>query len=108
MLKFEKFFAITMFFLLLLTVGTMYLSYIRGEGLIRPEALVFYTIIFIGYAYTLKYVWGREVQVELEQAEKEKQLALQEAAKHKEELEKIKKEFEEFKRKILEQSKKEN
>lgn len=107
MLKFEKFFAVTFGFLLLLTVGTMYLSVIRGEGLIRPEALVFYTIVFIGYAFTLRYVWGREVKVELEQAELEKKLALEEAQKHKEELEKIKKEFEEYKKKILQEAKKE-
>jgi hypothetical protein len=83
----------------------MYLSTLKGEGLIRPVALIFYTAVFIGYALTLKYVWSKDIQVELEQAEMEKKMALEEAQKHKDELEKIKKEFEEFKRKITEESK---
>ncbi len=100
MIKFEKFFAITFLFLIVIAVGFMYFSIFVGEGVIRSEAVVFYTIVFIGYAFTLWYVWGKEKKVELEQAMLEKKLAEQEARKHKEELEKIKKEFEEFKKKI--------
>ncbi len=100
MIKFVKFFAITFLFLIVLTVGFMYLSVMKGEGVIRPEAVVFYTIIFLGYGFTLWYVWGKEKKVEIEQAMLEKKLAEEEAQKHKEELERIKKEFEEFKKKI--------
>jgi len=99
-IKFVKFFGITMFFILLMVLATMYLSIFKGEGLVRPVAVVFYTIIFIGYALTLRYVWHKEIQIEIQQARMEAELAKQEAEKHKEELEKIKKEFEEFKRKI--------
>ncbi len=100
MLKFVKFFGITFFFLLVLTVGSMYISILRGEGLIRPEAVVFYTIVFFGYGFTLWYVFHKEKQLEIEQAEMEKKLALEEAQKYKDELEKIKKAFEEYKKKI--------
>ena len=41
MIRFVKFFGITLFFILLLTVVSMYLSIIQGEGLIRPVAVVF-------------------------------------------------------------------
>ncbi len=102
MFKFVKFFGITFFFLLVLTVGSMYISILRGENLIRPEAIVFYTIVFLGYGFTLWYVFHKEKQLELEQAELEKKFALEEAKKHKEELEKLKREFEEYKRKIEE------
>ncbi len=100
MIKFVKFFAITFLFLIVLTVGFMYLSVLTGEGVIRPAAIVFYTIVFIGYGFTLWYVWGKEKQVEIEQAMIEKKLAEEEARKHKEELAKIKKEFEEYRKKI--------
>jgi uncharacterized membrane-anchored protein YhcB (DUF1043 family) len=100
MIKFVKFFGITMFFILLLLVVSLYLSILHGEGLVRPVAVVFYTAIFIGYALTLRYVWKKEVQIELEQARMEAELARQEAEKHREELEKIKKEFEEYRKKI--------
>lgn len=100
MFKFVKFFGITFFFLLVLTVGSMYISILRGEGLIRPEAVVFYTIVFFGYGFTLWYVFHKEKQLEIEQAEMEKKLALEEAQKYKDELEKIKKAFEEYKKKI--------
>ena len=100
MLKFVKFFGITFFFLLVLTVGSMYISILRGEGLIRPEAVIFYTIVFFGYGFTLWYVFHKEKQLEIEQAEMEKKLALEEAQKYKDELEKIKKAFEEYKKKI--------
>ncbi len=100
MIKFVKFFGITFLFLLVLTVGSMYISVLRGEGLIRPEAVVFYTIIFFGYGFTLWYVFHKEKQLEIEQAQIEKKLALEEAQKYKEELEKIKKEFEEYKKKL--------
>ncbi|NPA53316.1 MAG: hypothetical protein GXO21_01460 [Aquificae bacterium] len=104
MIKFVKFFGITFFFILVLTVGSMYLSVLRGEGVIRPEAVVFYTIVFFGYGLTLMYVWRKEKEIEIEQARKELELAKQEAAKHKEELEKLKKEFEEYKKWIEQQS----
>ena len=100
MFKFVKFFGITFFFLLVLTVGSMYISILRGEGLIRPEAVVFYTIVFFGYGFTLWYVFHKEKQLEIEQAEMEKKLALEEAQKYKDEIEKIKKAFEEYKKKI--------
>ncbi|WP_456382503.1 hypothetical protein [Persephonella sp.] len=100
MIKFVKFFGITMLFLILLTVVSMYLSIIKHEGLIRPEAVIFYTIILIGYALTLKYVWDKEVQIEIEQARKELELAKMEAEKHREELEKLRKAFEEYRRKV--------
>ncbi|WP_457638728.1 hypothetical protein [Persephonella sp.] len=100
MIKFVKFFGITMFFLILLTVVSMYLSIVKGEGLIRPEALFFYTVILVGYALTLKYVWDKEVQIEIEQARKEMELAKMEAEKHREELEKLKKAFEEYRKKL--------
>ena len=100
MIKFEKFFAITFLFLIILAVGFMYLSVFREEAAIRPEAIVFYTIVFIGYAFTLWYVWGKEKKVEIEQAMIEKKLAEEEAQKHREELERIKREFEGFKKKI--------
>ena len=100
MIKFVKFFGITMFFILLLIVVSMYLSVLKGEGLVRPVAVIFYTAILIGYALTLRYVWQKEVQIELQQAKIEAEMARREAEKHKEELEKIKKEFEEFRRKL--------
>ncbi len=100
MIKFVKFFGVTMFFILLLVVVSMYLSMFKGEGLVRPVAVIFYTAIFIGYALTLKYVWQKEVQIEIQQAKMEAEMARQEAEKHKEELERIKKEFEEFRRKV--------
>ena len=100
MIKFVKFFGITFLFLLVLTVGSMYISVLRGEGFIRPEAVIFYTIIFFGYGFTLWYVFHKEKQLEIEQAQIEKKLALEEAQKYKEELEKIKKEFEEYKKKL--------
>ncbi len=100
MIRFVKFFGITLFFILLLTVVSMYLSLIYGEGLVRPVIVLFYTLIFIGYALTLRYVWKREVQIEIEQARKEMELAKMEVQKHKEELEKLKKEFEEFRKKV--------
>ena len=79
----------------------MYLSIIKHESLIRPEAIVFYTIILIGYALTLKYVWEKEIHIELEQTKKELELVRLEAEKHKEELEKIKKEFENYKKNLI-------
>ena len=100
MIKFTKFFGITLFFLIILSVGSMYVSILTDEGVIRPQAVVFYTIVLIGYSFTLFYVWNREKQVELEQLELEKRLALEEAKKYKDELEKIKNEFEEFKKKL--------
>ncbi|MBK3331605.1 hypothetical protein GWK41_00830 [Persephonella atlantica] len=100
MIRFVKFFGITLFFILLLTVASMYLSLIYEEGLVRPVALVFYILIFIGYALTLRYVWKREVQIEIEQARKEMEIAKVEAQRHREELEKLKKEFEEFRKKV--------
>ena len=100
MIKFVKFFGITMFFLLLLIVVSMYFSILKGEGLVRPAAVIFYTAIFIGYALTLRYVWQKEIQIELQQAKMEAEMARQEAKKHKEELERIRKEFEEFRTKI--------
>ena len=102
MIKFTKFFAITMFFLIFLAVGSMYVSILNNEGVIRPQAVVFYTIVLLGYSFTLFYVWNREKQVEIEQIELEKKLALEELEKHKKELEKIKKKFEEYERKIKE------
>jgi uncharacterized membrane protein YobD (UPF0266 family) len=104
MIKFTKFFGITFFFILVLTVGSMYLSVLRGEGLIRPEAVIFYTIVFFGYGLTLMYVWKKEKEIELQQAQKELELARQEAQQHKEELEKLKKEFEEYKKWIEQQT----
>ena len=62
--------------------------------------MFFNTLVFIGYALTLRYVWSKDVQIEIEQAKKEMELAKIEAQKHKEELEKIKKEFEEFKKSL--------
>jgi len=79
MIKFVKFFGITMFFILILTVVSMYLSIYRGEGLIRPTAVIFYTAVFIGYALTLRYVWQKEVQIELQQAKIEAEIARKEA-----------------------------
>ncbi len=105
MIKFVKFFGITLFFILLLTVASMYLSIIYGEGLIRPVAVIFYTVIFVGYALTLRYVWKKEVQIEIEQARKEMELAKMEAQRHREELERLKKEFEEFRKKLEGESK---
>ncbi len=102
MIKFTKFFAITMFFLLILAVGSMYVSVITGEGVIRPQALVFYTFVLLGYSFTLFYVWNREKQVEIQQLELEKKLALEELEKHKKELEEIKKRFEEYEKKVEE------
>ncbi len=104
MVKFTKFFGITFFFILVLTVGSMYLSVLRGEGLIRPEAVVFYTIVFFGYGLTLMYVWKKEKEIEIQQAQKELELAKQEAQQHKEELEKLKKEFEEYKKWVEQQT----
>ncbi len=106
MIKFTKFFAITMFFLLILAVGSMYISIVNNEGVIRPAAVVFYTIVLLGYSFTLFYVWNREKQVEIEQIELEKKLALEELEKHKNELEKHKKELEEVKKKFEEYEKK--
>ncbi|MDQ7056722.1 MAG: hypothetical protein Q9M89_09845 [Persephonella sp.] len=83
MIKFVKFFGITLFFILLLTVVSMYLSIVYGEGMVRPVAVIFYTSIFIGYALTLRYVWKKEVQIEIEQARKEMEFAKMEAQKHK-------------------------
>ena len=103
MVKFVKFFGITFFFILLLLVGSMYLSILRGENLIRPQAVVFYTIVFFGYGLTLLYVWNKEKEIEIEQAKKELELAKQEAQMHKEELEKLKKEFEEYKKWVEQQ-----
>ncbi len=100
MIKFVKFFGITLFFLITLTVGTMYISVLRGEGLIRPEAVIFYTIVFFGYGFTLWYVFHKEKQLEIEQAEMAKRLALEEVQKYKKELESLKKELEEYKRKL--------
>ena len=102
MIKFTKFFAITMFFLLILAVGSMYVSILNNEGVIRPQAVVFYTIVLLGYSFTLFYVWNREKQVEIEQIELEKKLALEELEKHKKELEEVKKKFEEYEKKIKE------
>ena len=98
MIKFVKFFGITFFFILVLTVGSMYLSILKGEGLIRPAAVVFYTIVFFGYGFTLIYVWKKEKELEIQQAKMELEMAKQEAEKHRTELEKLKKEFEEYKK----------
>ncbi len=103
MVKFVKFFGITFFFILLLLVGSIYLSILRGEDLIRPAAVVFYTIVFFGYGLTLIYVWKKEKEIEIEQAKKELELAKQEAQMHKEELEKLRKEFEEYKKWVEQQ-----
>lgn len=98
MVKFVKFFGITFLFILILLIGSMYLSIIKGEGLIRPAAVVFYTIVFFGYGFTLIYVWKKEKDLEIQQAKMELEMAKQEAEKHRTELEKLKKEFEEYKK----------
>lgn len=102
MINFTKFFAITMFFLILLSVGSMYMSILNNEGVIRPQAVIFYTIILFGYSFTLFYVWNREKQVEISQLELEKKLALEELENYKSKLEEIKKEFDKYKKKIEE------
>lgn len=100
MIKFVKFFGITFFFILILLVGSLYLSIINQENLVRPAAVVFYTVVFFGYGLTLIYVWKKEKEIEIQQAKMEAEMAKREAQQHREELEKLKKEFEEFKRKI--------
>lgn len=102
MINFTKFFAITMFFLILLSVGSMYMSILNNEGVIRPQAVIFYTIILFGYSFTLFYVWNREKQVEISQLELEKKLVLEELENYKSKLEEIKKEFDKYKKKIEE------
>ncbi len=82
----------------------MYLSVITEEGLIKPTALFFYTIVLIGYGLTLIYIWGREKNIELEQARIELEMAKREAENHKKELEQLKREFEEFKKRIAKET----
>ncbi len=105
MVKFVKFFGITFFFILLFLVGSLYLSIIHQENLVRPAAVVFYTIVFFGYGLTLIYVFKKEKEIEIQQAKMELDLAKQEAEKHRQELEKLKKEFEEYKKWVEKQLK---
>ncbi len=105
MVKFVKFFGITFFFVLVLLVGSLYLSILNQENLVRPAAVAFYTIVFFGYGLTLIYVLKKEKEIEVQQAKMELELAKQEAEKHKTELEKLKKEFEEYKKWVEEQLK---
>ncbi len=102
MVKFVKFFGITFLFVLIIVFVTLYVGFLK-EGTVRFGALLFYTIITVGYGLTLWYVLHREKSIEVEQAEIEKKLIMEELERHKEELEKIKKRFEEYEKKVEEE-----